>query len=161
MSKLSSQIDINKFFFHGVCNGPSLDDKGVQRSLLRFDNILRVGALLSIRQQERECGKAFNDACPGRNGLDYISICRPIESVRNAYSSFVSNGLSIILDEEVVLGLPSRLCRDFLPGEFQIKDKIVKDFFVGVGVGEAFRENTRKIKTIIKSNEYNLPIYEI
>lgn len=134
------KIDLDNVLYHGLLHYLSRHPR-VDKSITKLNSILKCGAILSRTQQslilptldlpENKYSKVV------WNGLDYISICkkqgyRP-EYPSEAFSQFVESGISIVLDKSV-LDKGYIMPDQKQEGEYQIKDQIEADYFIGITI---------------------------
>ena len=173
-TKTPTSINLNNYLYHGI--GSYLEP---HQKLNRLRAILDSGAILSEDQQ----GEVFDFAnslsrSPKCNGKEHISICRRqsfMDPQKNSesFNLFISNGISIILDKEIIETLETKNNFDptdvweWLDGEYRVKDKIPSRHFIGIGfpcrsleeTAEAFK-NIRQyslrtgIENVINSDWY-------
>lgn len=162
-----NKIDLDNVLYHGLLHYLSRHPR-VDKSITKLNSILKCGAILSRTQQslilpsldlpENKYSKVV------WNGVDYISICkkqgyRP-EYPSEAFSQFVESGISIVLDKSV-LDKGYITPNQKQEGEYQIKDQIEADYFVGVTINflsdKQMAEHTKRffIERGLSLNECN------
>lgn len=192
-------LKFNDVLFHGL-RGHNITNVE-KASLLRLSKII-LGKNIFSREKQIECfGISFDtysmyqrenpkfDAkeITNYNGKNYISICsydKDTPMGENPYYMYVETGISIVLNKEL-LSLLEQRNNCGLPSEYQIKDMIPNDFFLGIALphinidsiakwfekGETrdsiFKELQGDFKIVSKINEilnfngYHLPLYNI
>lgn len=162
-----NKIDLDNVLYHGLLHYLSRHPR-VDKSITKLNSILKCGAILSRTQQssilpmldlpENKYSKVV------WNGVDYISICkkqgyRP-EYPSEAFSQFVESGISIVLDKSV-LDKGYITPNQKQEGEYQIKDRIEADYFIGVTINflsdKQMAEHTKRffIERGLSLNECN------
>ena len=161
------KIDLDNVLYHGLLHYLFRHPR-VDKSITKLDSILKCGAILSRTQQslilptlnlpENKYSKVV------WNGLDHLSICkkqghRP-ECPSEAFSDFVESGISIVLDKSV-LDKGYIMPDQKQEGEYQIKDQIEADYFIGITINflsdKQMAEHTKRffIERGLSLNECN------
>ena len=174
-------MDLEKYYFHFL-NGDELYENMETICLYRLESILKTGFILSRNNQIKTYG-FYQEGVQqvNWNGFDNISIC--IKKSHNLYNiafkeyddddingfdMFSSeNSICIILSPNIMTNKEIKINtpKYYLPGEFQIKDKISSNFFIGIGIYyEGLDKDqilVKKIKNILNKYNYVLPIINI
>lgn len=199
-------LDFNSVLFHGIGRFKYKLDPEAELKVL--EDILKSGAILSREEQIREFGEEYVEArvsgfdgFSNWNGGTYVSICQKKPTAPElktkyqvaakttdesiSFKKFVKYGIGIIISP-MVFSL-YRPHNNFLQdGEYQIKNKIPKKFFMGITVNAPVIENyvnffksincpsdvlyaktkaiyeesiIKQIEDLLEKYNYNLPIY--
>ena len=187
-------INFNEALFHGIDKVKHPNDAN---KLEILEDILKTGAILSRDQQKWSLGEDITSKrikkykhCTNWNGDQYVSVCKKRSSKAfnknsDSYERFVNDSIGIILSRKV-LRLEQPILGCLQDGEYQIVNKIPKDFFLGISVNCSNLENyidfmekigyspkqiyleiakeyqnskLRHIENILKKYNYNLPIF--
>ncbi len=157
------KIDFEKVYYHTLKTNP-YDDMS-EDEIYKLESILESKFILARKYLKDKniilCSFNFN-------GSDYISLSRKKSKYKSglstAYNTYVLNGISIILSEDIKKSLKFRKYAPIvMDGEVQVKDKIPTSYICGLSYPytnkEEEKEQLREITYILKRHNLKLPIY--
>lgn len=167
-----STIHFDKIYYHGLdCDNFRREIPNYELSLCTLATILKTRAIYS-REKLLEY-KIIKDKSSFRdtinwNGNEYVSISKncfsssPFES----YDVYVKPGMAIMISDQIEEELEFRKeGYNRLMGEFQVKEKIPSDYFLGITISipdnsiNLFEKDLKQVETILVKTGLTLPIY--
>lgn len=163
------KINFDKVYYHGL----DVDNFGraipnYELSIDRLDTILKIGSIYSrqkLLESKIVADHFFRDTI-NWNGNDYVSITRKTSYPLSAYYMYVKTGMALIINDKIEKELEFRE-ENYrrLTGEFQVKDEIASDYFMGIticipdGYMDLFDKDLKEVKSILVKTGLELPIY--